>query len=276
MEQSPRSVHRSWFRKRAGHLFYTLKRRAYWRSPHMLFASCIEDPLTFEIASHQTPLRRCLKDVDAHMQENKIINLRLAIAHLNGLVIDRGETFSYWRQIGNPTRGKGYVEGMILREGLVHSGVGGGLCQLSNLIYWMTLHTPLCVVERWHHGYDVFPDVDRRQPFGSGATCSYPNIDLQIKNDTDQRFQLSLHLTDTHLVGAWRSDRLVPYEFQIVEKNHRFTSTWCGGYVRCNTLFRRWTERSSGHVVQEELVAKNQARMMYNPLLQCQDGQNRV
>src|SRR3989339_2174247 len=96
-------------------------------------------------------------------------------------------------------------------------------------IYTLSLHDALPI-----YGYDVFPDLDRRQPFGSGATCSYPNIDLQIKNDTDQRFQLSLHLTDTHLVGAWRSDRLVPYEFQIVEKNHRFTSTWCGGDVRCN------------------------------------------
>ena len=63
------------------------------------------------------------------------------------------------------------MEGMILRNGRVASGVGGGLCQMTNLLYWMTLHTPLTVTERWRHGYDVFPDSNRTQPFGSGATC---------------------------------------------------------------------------------------------------------
>ena len=37
----------------------------------------------------------------------------------------------------------------------------------------MTLHTPLQVTERYRHSYDVFPDADRKLPFGSGATCAY-------------------------------------------------------------------------------------------------------
>ena len=49
---------------------------------------------------------------------------------------------------------------------------GGGLCQLSNLIYWMTLHTPLTITERYRHSYDVFPDSNRTQPFGSGEPAS--------------------------------------------------------------------------------------------------------
>ena len=75
----------------------------------------------------------------------------------------------YWRCIGNPCRRRGFVEGLVLRGGRVCSGVGGGLCQMSNLICWMALHTPLTVVVRHHHGYDVFPDAGRTQPFGSGA-----------------------------------------------------------------------------------------------------------
>ena len=58
---------------------------------------------------------------------------------------------------------------MLLKNGTVQYGCGGGLCQLSNLIFWMTLHTPLEVKERHRHGYDVFPDSNRTQPFGSGA-----------------------------------------------------------------------------------------------------------
>jgi vancomycin resistance protein VanW len=88
------------------------------------------------------------------MQYNKIINLKIAAKRLNGLIVHLGETFSYWRLIGKPTRRKGYVEGMTLFYGKVVPGIGGGLCQLSNLVY-------------------VFPDTDRSQPFGSGAICVY-------------------------------------------------------------------------------------------------------
>ena len=45
---------------------------------------------------------------------------------------------------------------MVLHYGSFQTGIGGGLCQLSNLIYWMTLHTPLTVTERYRHSFDVF------------------------------------------------------------------------------------------------------------------------
>ena len=75
-------------------------------------------------------------------QYNKITNLRLAAARLDGVVLRPGETFSYWRLIGRPSRRKGYLDGIVLFCGTFRPGVGGGLCQMSNLIFWMTLHTP--------------------------------------------------------------------------------------------------------------------------------------
>ncbi|MEI3305466.1 MAG: VanW family protein [Dysosmobacter sp.] len=41
-----------------------------------------------------------------------------------------GETFSYWKLIGKPSRRKGYLEGMVLFLGRIGSDVGGGLCRL--------------------------------------------------------------------------------------------------------------------------------------------------
>lgn len=49
----------------------------------------------------------------------------------------------------------------MLFLGRIGSDVGGGLCQLSNLIFWMTFHTPLTVTERYRHSHDVFPDANR-------------------------------------------------------------------------------------------------------------------
>lgn len=206
-------------------------------------------------------------------QENKIINLKIAIKQLNGVVIKPGETFSYWRLIGKTTRRKGYVEGMVLHYGTFKPGVGGGLCQLSNLIYWMTLHTTLTVTERYRHSYDVFPDSKRTQPFGSGATCSYNYLDLQIKNETDQAYQLYLYVTDEHLVGEWRTAYPQLYQYEVYEKEHAIKPAYWGGYIRRNVIHRRVFNQQK-QFVEDQYVTENHAIMMYEPLLSYSSGKS--
>ena len=250
-----------------GKLYYILKKNAYWYLSCKHFArSQSKKILPYEISRHQSLLLRQLKDVEMWMQYNKIKNLELAIARLDGLVIKTGEFFSYWLLIGNPSKRKGFLPGMVLHEGQVKSGIGGGLCQLSNLIYWMTLFTPLTIIERWRHGYDVFPDANRTQPFGSGATCAYPNIDLQIKNETRHTFQLKLQLTKTHLIGIWYADKPADVKYDIDERNHRIVHEWWGGYTRHNEIFRISFDNKNNKI-SENLIASNQAIMMYDPLL---------
>ncbi|OWZ82895.1 VanW family protein [Natranaerobius trueperi] len=226
-----------------------------------------ENLLDYTIFSHKTPLLRKLKDVDMGMQYNKIKNLKLATKKLDKIVIHPGETFSYWRLIGKPTKKKGYVHGMVLQDGKVKSGVGGGLCQLSNLIYWMTLHTPLTVTERYRHTYDVFPDSKRKMPFGSGATCTYNFIDLQIKNDTNQTFQLVLYLTEDELIGEWRSDQELCHTYEVYEKDHWITHEHWGGYIRHNIIHRK-VYNQKNELINDEYVTENHAIMMYQPFLQ--------
>jgi len=205
------------------------------------------------------------------MQTNKIINLKLALQKVNGIVIQPGETFSYWKLIGHPSRRKGYVEGMVLFYGSFRAGIGGGLCQLSNLIYWITLHTPLEVTERHRHSYDVFPDSNRSQPFGSGATCAYNYLDLQIYNPTDQPYQLNVYLTNDHLVGSWNTTTESKFNYEIYEKEHSMTQQSWGGYVRHNLIFRR-VFNVDGELVDDQYVTENHALMMYPPFLKQENA----
>ena len=71
------------------------------------------------------------------------------------------------------------------------------------------LHTPLTVTERWRHGYDVFPDSNRTQPFGSGATCFYNYMDLMVRNDTPDTWRLVLQ-GDGHPSGGGVAGRRPP------------------------------------------------------------------
>ena len=260
-------IHRSWLRLRMGKAYYTGKRYLLWCSPKFHWAKNRSQVLLPNVQfRHATPLMRQLRGEDLQLQRNKITNLRLAVDRLDGIVLAPGETFSYWKLIGKPSRRKGYLEGMVLFLGRIGSDVGGGLCQLSNLIFWMTLHTPLTVVERYRHSHDVFPDANRTQPFGSGATCAYPHRDLMIRNDTQQPFQLCLRVGKTHLEGAWRAMTPPEYRYQIVERNARMEQAFWGGYVRHNELFRR-IFTPDGELVREEFLFANGAIMMYNPLL---------
>lgn len=264
-QMKPKS--RSRMRIAAGTKYYRMKRRIEWVFGKEKFASKQDlTPYPYVYKRHRTVLRRQLKDVDMWYQENKIDNLKIALKKVNGIVIYPGETFSYWKRIGATSRWKGYKSGMVLHYGTFKSGTGGGLCQLSNLIYWITLHTPLTVVERHRHSYDVFPDSNRTQPFGSGATCAYNYLDLQIRNDTNQPFQLYLELTDTHLVGEWRSLQPKTMTYEVYEKDHRITHEHWGGYVRHNTIYRK-VYNTQDKQIDDEYITENHALMMYHPLL---------
>ena len=135
------------------------------------------------------------------LQHNKVASLGVAASCIDGAILKPGETFSFWRLVGKPSARRGFKVGMVLRNGHVQQGMGGGLCQMTNLIYWMTIQTELTITERWRHGFDVFPDSGRTQPFGSGATCAWNYIDLQIENRTADDYQLRVFVDGNYSAG---------------------------------------------------------------------------
>lgn len=268
--QLPQPKQRHYLRLLLGRQYYIQKRRWEWQFAGTQFAVPNGvDPLPVTVFFHQSFLLRQLKDVEMWLQYNKVTNLRLAIDCINRVVIHPGEVFSFWYLVGNPTKRRGFKRGMTLSNGQVTSGYGGGLCQLTNLLYWMALHSPLTVKERWRHSYDVFPDLNRSLPFGSGATVAYNYIDLQLENKTQQSFQFCLWLTETDLHGEIRSDQDCPYRYEVLEKNHQITGPVAGQYMRHNQIYRRKRYALADEVLSEEFLTENHALMMYSPLLRA-------
>jgi vancomycin resistance protein VanW len=250
-----------------GPAFRRVVREAQWWSVRSeLSTTRSAGALPCVVATHQTPLKRPLLRLDKRLQLNKVVNLRIAAQRLDGLVLEPGQRMSFWRLVGKPTRSRGFLDGLVLNQGRLSAGVGGGLCQMTNLLYWMTLHTPLVVVERWRHSYDVFPDAGRTQPFGSGATCAWPILDIQIVNPTNAVFRLSMEVGETHLHGAWTSSRPSNMRYAVEERAHLVTHDGPGMYLRHNELWRVETDEATG-VTSEMLIVANEARLMYEPFL---------
>jgi vancomycin resistance protein VanW len=260
-------IHRSDFRLWAGTRFYRWRRKLDWWLSHQKFASAYgEKLLPFEVFTHQSPILRELTGVEMLYQHNKKVNLQLALSHINGLVLNPGETFSFWKLVGKPTKSKGYLKGLNLKQGSIAYGYGGGLCQLGNLLFWMVGHSPLKVTERYRHGFDVFPDNRRTQPFGSGATLAYNYIDFQFTNPTQETFQLLLTIEENMLIGKILSSNEIPHQFKLEERVHEFRQQSWGGYTRHNEIWK--TTHLEGDVIKSECVCKNDAIVLYEPFLE--------
>lgn len=267
MEKKP--IKRSELRLFCGQTFYTTKKYFKWMVSRKKYTNTkVFDNYENIVFSHRTPLFRKLKDVDMYLQSNKVENLKLALKKLDGIIIMPNEYFSYWKLIGRPTYRKGYKDGVVLcPNGTFKAGVGGGLCQLSNLLYWMTLHTELSVTERYRHSHDVFPDVNRTQPFGSGATCHFNYLDLEFENTSNTPYQLKLYLTDKELIGEWRAVEPCKYKYEVYEKDHSITPGFYGGYIRNNTIFRKVFNMLNDEIG-DEYISENHAFMVYQPFLE--------
>jgi vancomycin resistance protein VanW len=264
----PKPVQRSPLRLALGKFYFINKRRLSWYVSGRRFATeRRSERLPHLHMQHGTPMLRELSGVDMQLQRNKMASLAIAASCIDGLILKPGETFSFWRLVGRPTERRGFKMGFVLKNGTLAQDIGGGLCQMTNLIYWMTIHTDLEIVERWRHGFDVFPDAGRTQPFASGATCSYNYIDLQIRNPTSNTYQLNVWEKETWLRGSWRCDAPLRDRFTVFEKSHEIRPDWWGGYSRHNELWRKRVDRESGEARGEEFVAANHAIMMYEPLL---------
>ena len=265
----PQPILRSPLRLALGKAFYRAKRRIEWHLPGRNYATTRQaEDLPHLHSKHGTPMLRELSGVDMQLQRNKVESLRVAASCIDGVILNPGETFSFWWMVGKPSAARGFKVGLVLRNGTIHQDVGGGLCQMTNLIYWMAIHTDLQIVERWRHGFDVFPDAGRTQPFASGATCAYNYIDLQIRNPTQQRFQLRLTTKEEWLHGQWRAEYPPAHHFEVFEKEHAIRQEFWGGYSRHNEIWRRRMDAQRSIVLGEELVSENHAIMMYEPLLE--------
>ncbi len=135
-------------------------------------------------------------DSEQPLIAGKIHNLRVAIHQLNGVEIPAGEVFSFWAQIGQPSRFRGYVKGRELRQGCIVPTIAGGLCQLANALYQVALDADLDIIERHRHstivsGSDAETDRD--------ATIFWNYVDLRFRASQSLRIEAEL-TSDTLIV----------------------------------------------------------------------------
>lgn len=230
----------------------------YTRGP---LAPDLDLPFPHVQAERSSPLRRAGTTYDAALQAAKEQNVARAAALLDGVTLAPGEVFSWHRRVGPPVGWRGFVPGPELREGRLAEGVGGGACQVANLLVWLALHAGVTVVERHRHGLDLFPDDGRDVPFGCGATVFYPHRDLKLRNDGAGPVCFRLRVDGGALRGSVAFNSDPGWTWEIVEDWHQFVRR-ADGIWRENHLSRRWIR--GGEVSRVEPLFENRARVCYD------------
>jgi vancomycin resistance protein VanW len=225
----------------------------------------IMDKFPIIIYKHNSLIRRKLGNVNMQLQENKAKNLSLAAPKISGIIIKPGEIFSFWSLVGRCLEKDGYREGLTIASGKPSSGIGGGMCQLTNLIHWMILHSDMEIVEHHHHDQiDLFPDYKRVIPFGTGTSIVYNYLDYRFKNNTDLTYQLIIYVTDEYLCGELRSDKKQDNKYHVVSEDVFFSKEKDGIVYRNGKIYRIKNDCETGKCINKELIRVNHAKVCYD------------
>jgi len=132
----------------------------------------------------------------------RIENIRLSASNISGVVLGKGDRFSFNALIGDTTPDKGYQLGKEIVDGKLVDGYGGGVCQTSSTLFNAADQAGLKMVERTTHSKTV-----GYVPQGRDATIAYPYLDLVFENTNEVPVKLYMSIEGGKLVAEVRAAR---------------------------------------------------------------------
>ncbi len=117
--------------------------------------------------------------------EKRKNNVALAAKSLFCVEIPSGTEFSFNLAVGERTEERGYSTAKVIENGKFVEGVGGGVCQVSSVVYNAALLSGMRITERRRHTLAVSyvePSFD--------AMVSYGYADLRFINPTERTIRL--------------------------------------------------------------------------------------
>ena len=218
-------------------------------------------PLPHLLHHAQFPLINYESGYDLVYQQNKVHNLKLVAQTMDGLLIRPGETFSFWQQARWADRKTPYREGLCLVDGKITGKLGGGVCQISDLCYWLFLHTPLTVVERHPHAVKDFPT--NNIPAGADATIHEGWLDLKVKNETNATYQLRFSF-DEDIHGDIFCDQEPLYRYTVDSRDLTYLKKGAALYEQV-AVFQKQEDAKTGAIINERLLYKDCCKIGFIP-----------
>lgn len=179
-------------------------------------------PLSNVVSTVQTKMINESSGQDIKYQYNKVHNLQIASRTMNHILIQPGEVFSFCYLVKHSKRYGEYKDGLILVDGKIVAKRGGGICHLSNLLHELFLQSPLTVIERHGHESKSFPEPDQNALQGVDATVSSGWLDLKVKNETDDIYQIEITFDETYMYATLLCDVNHSITYRVCNENLKY------------------------------------------------------
>lgn len=186
--------------------------------------------------------------------QNRITNVQLAAASIDGIILAPGEQFSYNDALGERTTERGYKAAGAYSGGQVVQEVGGGICQVSSTLYYAALLANLQIDVRTCHYFPV-----GYLPAGLDATVSWGGPEFKFTNNRNWPIKIEASVdtakntVSVHIVGTDEDGSYVQmtYATWLVYGNSEYPETATG--------YKAATYRSvfdkNGNLLSKELEA---------------------
>lgn len=245
---------RKWQRKKLFYLKMRLDGNTYAKSR-------AEAPLPYPVFETSSLLVNANSGYDMKFQYNKVHNLKLAAKTIHNILLKPNETFSFCQCVRFADRNEPYRDGLTLVNGKIAGSYGGGLCQLSGMLFWMFLHTPLTIIERHGHDVEALPPADENLPRGIDATVNEGWLDLKARNETDNTFQIEISFDSGFMYGRILSQRPVETAYTVYNSSVSYLRH-SGKVYQLSSVCRLETDkRTSGKT--EKHLYRNRCEIAY-------------
>ncbi len=135
----------------------------------------------------------------SHSIPGRIHNVLLAAKRINGVLIPKGEEFSFNNYVGEISKLTGYDQAYVIKEGKTVLDDGGGVCQVSTTLFRAALNTGLPITARTAHAYRVGYYENDSKP-GFDATVFAPYVDFRFKNDTSEAILIQTEIDEVNQI----------------------------------------------------------------------------
>ncbi|MFA7244339.1 MAG: VanW family protein [Patescibacteria group bacterium] len=127
---------------------------------------------------------------------NRIHNINVGAAAINGALLAPGETFSTLGRLGKIDASTGYLPELVIKNDKTVPDYGGGLCQVSTTLFRAALNSGMEIVERQNHSYRV---SYYEPPVGMDATIFDPAPDFKFKNNYNSYILIQAQVVGTKI-----------------------------------------------------------------------------
>lgn len=175
---------------------------------------------------------------------NRNHNISTACSTMDGYYLLPGQSFSFNGVIGERTEAAGYMEAGVIQGGRSDTGLGGGICQVSTMLYQSVVKSDLQVDARSPHSWpSSYVQV------GTDAAVDYGNLDFAFTNTSD--YPVAIHSwfdASTSIVTVQIYGRYLPDGEYITFEGEETSRTAAGAaqYVANSSLATGTVNRIRG------------------------------